>query len=54
MLEKTLAVQYEGDKAAADNFIVQYTTWDEELPVPSPPTYELNNVIDSGCLSTQP
>jgi len=31
MLEKTLAVQYEGDKAAADKFIDQYTSWDENL-----------------------
>lgn len=31
MLEKTLAVQYEGDKAASDKFIDQYTKWDENL-----------------------
>ena len=31
MLEKTLAVQYEGDKAASDSFIDQYTKWDENL-----------------------
>ncbi len=31
MLEKTLAVQYEGDKVAADRFIEQYTRWDENL-----------------------
>src|SRR5690349_16276301 len=31
MLEKTLAVQYEGDKAAADKFIDRYTSWDENL-----------------------
>ena len=31
MLEKTLAVQYEGDKAASDQFIDQYTKWDENL-----------------------
>jgi hypothetical protein len=31
MLEKTLAVQYEGDKAAADKFIDQYTMWDDKL-----------------------
>lgn len=31
MLAKTLAVQYEGDKAAADKFIDQYTSWDENL-----------------------
>jgi len=31
MLEKTLAVQYEGDKAAADKFIDQYAVWDENL-----------------------
>lgn len=31
MLAKTLEVQYRGDKAAADRFIDQYTTWDENL-----------------------
>jgi hypothetical protein len=31
MLQKTLEVQYQGDKAAADRFIEQYTTWDENL-----------------------
>jgi hypothetical protein len=31
MLEKTLAVQYEGDKAASDRYIDQYTKWDENL-----------------------
>ena len=31
MLQKTLDVQYQGDKAAADRFIDQYTTWDENL-----------------------
>ncbi len=31
MLAKTLEVQYQGDKAAADRFIEQYTTWDENL-----------------------
>ena len=31
MLEKTLAVQYEGDKAASDRFIDEYTNWDENL-----------------------
>jgi hypothetical protein len=31
MLERTLAVQYEGDKAAADRFIDQYTKWDDNL-----------------------
>ena len=31
MLERTLAVQYEGDKAAADRFIDQYAKWDENL-----------------------
>jgi len=31
MLKKVLEVQYEGDKAAADKFIDQYTTWDENL-----------------------
>ena len=31
MLEKTLAVQYEGDKSAADKFIDQYTNWNDNL-----------------------
>ncbi|HEX6043829.1 MAG TPA: zincin-like metallopeptidase domain-containing protein [Pyrinomonadaceae bacterium] len=31
MLEKTLAVQYAGDKAASDQFIDQYTKWDDNL-----------------------
>lgn len=31
MLEKTLAVQYEGDKAASDSYIDQYTKWDDNL-----------------------
>jgi hypothetical protein len=31
MLAKTLAVQYDGDKAAADKFIDQYTKWDDNL-----------------------
>lgn len=31
MLERTLAVQYEGDKAASDRFIDEYTKWDENL-----------------------
>ena len=31
MLTKVLEVQYEGDKAASDKFIEQYTTWDENL-----------------------
>jgi hypothetical protein len=31
MLEKVLEVQYEGDKAASDKFIDQYTAWDENL-----------------------
>jgi hypothetical protein len=31
MLTKVLEVQYEGDKAASDRFIEQYTTWDENL-----------------------
>jgi hypothetical protein len=31
MLEKTLAVQYAGDKAASDQYIDQYTKWDESL-----------------------
>jgi hypothetical protein len=31
MLAKTLDLQYQGDKAAADRFIDQYTTWDENL-----------------------
>jgi len=31
MLAKTLEVQYNGDKAAADRFIDQYTKWDEKV-----------------------
>jgi hypothetical protein len=31
MLAKTLEVQYQGNKAAADRFIDQYTNWDENL-----------------------
>jgi len=31
MLRKVLAVQYEGDKGAADRFIVEHTKWDENL-----------------------
>jgi hypothetical protein len=31
LLQKVLAVQYEGDKAAADRFIDQYTTWKDDL-----------------------
>lgn len=31
MLRKVLAVQYEGDKAASDRFIDEYTKWDENL-----------------------
>jgi hypothetical protein len=31
MLEKTLAVQYQGDKAASDQYIDQYTKWDDNL-----------------------
>ena len=31
MLAKTLEIQYQGDKAAADRFIDQYTSWDEKL-----------------------
>jgi hypothetical protein len=31
MLAKTLAVQSQGDKATADRFIEQYTTWDDNL-----------------------
>jgi hypothetical protein len=31
MLEKTLAVQYDGDKAASDRYIDQYTKWDENI-----------------------
>jgi hypothetical protein len=31
MLERTLAVQYAGDKAGADKFIDRYTNWDENL-----------------------
>ncbi|HKO95774.1 MAG TPA: zincin-like metallopeptidase domain-containing protein [Pyrinomonadaceae bacterium] len=31
LLQKVLDVQYQGDKAAADRFIDQYTTWDENV-----------------------
>ncbi len=31
LLAKVLEVQYQGDKAAADRFIEQYTTWNEDL-----------------------
>ena len=31
LLERVLAVQYDGDKAASDQFIDQYTQWDENL-----------------------
>lgn len=31
LLQKVLGVQYEGDKAAADRFIDEYTKWDENL-----------------------
>jgi len=31
MLAQTLNVQYQGDKAAADRFIDQYSNWDEKL-----------------------
>ena len=31
MLERTLAVQYAGDKAASDRFIDEYSQWDENL-----------------------
>ena len=31
LLTKVLDVQYQGDKAASDRFIEQYTTWDESL-----------------------
>ena len=31
MLEKTLEVQYQGDKAASDRFIDQYAKWDDNL-----------------------
>jgi hypothetical protein len=31
LLERVLRVQYEGDKAAADRFIDEYTKWDESL-----------------------
>ncbi len=31
MLRKVLAVQHEGDKAAADRFIDEYTKWDDNL-----------------------
>jgi hypothetical protein len=31
LLARVLEVQYQGDKAAADRFIEQYTTWDDNL-----------------------
>ena len=31
LLKKVLELQYQGDKAAADQFIQQYTAWDENL-----------------------
>jgi hypothetical protein len=31
MLREVLAIQYEGDKAAADAFIEKYTGWDKKL-----------------------
>jgi hypothetical protein len=31
LLAKIFALQYQGDKAAADRFIAQYTVWDENL-----------------------
>ena len=31
MLAKTLDLQYQGEKAAADRFIDRYATWDENL-----------------------
>jgi hypothetical protein len=31
MLAKTLEVQYQGDKGAADRFIDEYTKWDDNL-----------------------
>ena len=31
MLATTLEVQYQGDKATADQFIAHYTNWDERL-----------------------
>jgi hypothetical protein len=31
LLKKVLDVQYQGDRAAAEKFIQQYTTWDENL-----------------------
>jgi hypothetical protein len=31
LLKQVLEVQYQGDKAATDRFIDQYTTWDENL-----------------------
>ena len=31
LLQKVLETQYAGDKAAADRFIDQYTTWKDEL-----------------------
>ena len=31
LLTKVLEVQYQGDRAASDRFIEQYTTWDDNL-----------------------
>ncbi len=31
MLREVLELQYNGDKAAADDFIEKYTNWDEDL-----------------------
>ena len=31
LLRKVFDVQYQGDKAAADRFIEQYTNWSEDL-----------------------
>jgi hypothetical protein len=31
LLQKVLDIQYQGDKAASDKFIEQYTNWDESL-----------------------
>ena len=52
MLEKTLAVQYEGDKAAADKFIDQYTTWDDKAARSCGGQHPSRTatLIDSGCL----
>ena len=31
LLQRLLDIQYQGDKAASDEFVAQYSTWDENL-----------------------